>query len=90
MDNTDLKTLIDDYTEIEYRYGKLNGQISALISMCEYELLHKGKCGWHTDINSVDVPAALVLHMLGQTIPQDIKDLYEKETVNIFGPEDDE
>lgn len=72
-----LKTMIDDYTEIEYRYGKLNGMINSVISMCEYELIHKGKERWHTDVYSVDVPAALVLHMLGREIPQNIEELYQ-------------
>lgn len=77
MDDANLKTMIDDYTEIEYRFGKLNGQINAIIAMCEYELMNKGKDRWHTDVNAVDVPAALVLHMLGREIPQNIKDLFQ-------------
>lgn len=73
-----MKTFIDDYTEIEYRYGKVNGQINSLIAMCLYELQLRGKDRWNTSINDASIPAALVLHMLGQQIPQDIADLYKK------------
>lgn len=87
-----MKAMIDDYTEIDYRYGKVMGQIYAVIAACEYELHIRGREKWTSNMEDVNISAVLILHMLGQNVPADIAELYrdKAEPISHFDPEDDE
>lgn len=88
MDNN-VKAIIDECTDIEYRFGRTSGQIASVVAMCEYELIEKSKERWNKDIDDVKVPATLVLHMLERDIPPKIRELYEKETLKGDDVKDD-
>ena len=73
-----LKTIIDDYTEMEYRYGKAMAQINAIINLINKEALEYAD-GRYSKLKGLDIPANTILCILDTDYPNDIIEMYKRK-----------
>lgn len=73
-----LKTLIDDYTEMEYRYGKAMAQINAIINLINRVAVNDSDNRFGT-LDNVTVDATMILCILDTDYPNDIIEIYKRK-----------
>jgi hypothetical protein len=80
-----LKTLIDDYTEMEYRYGKAMAQINAIINLINRVAVNDSDNRFGT-LDNVTVDATMILCILDTDYPNDIIEMYKNKDGDGYDP----